>query len=676
MAAAATATPSAPIADSDAPFLRFPPFPSPPDGKVVIPFKHFKASGICVPIDEDIDEEDVEVDGLGIPTVPLRVKHTTDSVEKKKKKKKKNSHTVSVAEDPPKRRTWWEEWEELEDIRKNYYDIKVARADRLYQAANDFKNGRAWPKPVAVMNMWDQFRLYVGLLHQAVNTRKQQAEDADVDDDDDDDDEPMAEHKEAPVFVVDKPPPAVQGDQRPKKRKRLYRAIGSAYDEAEADEDEDKLPFQEKLNRRLEDKDIKLDTFLNDPEQSMKVFFSSFFRQRGLIWSEPRCTALPILVSFFLRYLLRSRVFPEPEYDGPLRRALEVVNKACKELPATFVITRALSSDALIRAFDQLWPAEQYNPAWVLDVPPDTNVNMDTAKDGDAEFEEALKASGIIDVSTLVPIPVSDADAAAKETPTEGGWGDAGGNSSSAGWGEASGGGGTWGDDDAANWGASDTTRDWTGYKDPTLDLAALLGPTRLPLTHEPGIIEHSTRRIVAFHPPLAPRTLDKNASPAEAVEEDLERRFARIVLAPWPEWDQTAYPDIVKPVLTPQSKGRVVDEQSEISAMGVTEGEEDEKGWAKRRPHDPFKDNITLLVEPKNLELLIVGMGLGAKWVEIARSEEDDETIPVEVKETKEEKKKGKGKNKLHGKPRYWYMREFMLMVTSFHTDVIESLR
>jgi hypothetical protein len=114
--------------------LRFPPFPPIPDGVVLIPFHLFRPSGIRVPIDDDDDDDDdldvdngervsemIECDGLGIPTVALRVKHNTDSLEKKKKRKKKTNgaQQMQVAEKP---KTWWEVWEECEEIRRNGYD--------------------------------------------------------------------------------------------------------------------------------------------------------------------------------------------------------------------------------------------------------------------------------------------------------------------------------------------------------------------------------------------------------------------------------------------------------------------------------------------------------------------------------------------------------------------------
>ena len=112
--------------------LRFPPFPTPPDGVTLIPFIAFKASGIRVPIDEDdVAAAElagaVELDGLGIPTIALRVKHVADTSEKKKKRKKRGAATgaMSVQVAPERPKTWWEVWEELEDIRRNAYNSCV-----------------------------------------------------------------------------------------------------------------------------------------------------------------------------------------------------------------------------------------------------------------------------------------------------------------------------------------------------------------------------------------------------------------------------------------------------------------------------------------------------------------------------------------------------------------------
>ena len=126
--------------------------------------------------------------------------------------------------------------------------------DRLCQAGVDFKNGRTWPTAQhGVQHVWDivswlaralppnsclflQYRIYLGLLAQVPGPVKEavpaeaeaeaeaRSEDSDIDDDDD----------------------------------------------AESSGDQDEV------NR--------LESFLNDPELSMKIFFSSYFREKGLIW--------------------------------------------------------------------------------------------------------------------------------------------------------------------------------------------------------------------------------------------------------------------------------------------------------------------------------------------------------------------------------------------------------
>lgn len=96
------------------PLLTFPPFPPIAEGNTLVPFKDFKPSGIQI---FSVDGE-VELDGLGIPTVELRVKHDTDESKtgvKRGKKKKKVIQTVDG--EPARRLTWWEEWEEGEDLR-------------------------------------------------------------------------------------------------------------------------------------------------------------------------------------------------------------------------------------------------------------------------------------------------------------------------------------------------------------------------------------------------------------------------------------------------------------------------------------------------------------------------------------------------------------------------------
>jgi hypothetical protein len=105
----------------DAPFLRFPPWPAPPPGVSLISFVDFQPVGIQLKAEILIPEAggsgDVEYDGLGIPTVRLKVKHViTDDIEKKKKKKKKKGGAAAASMDG-QRLGWWEQWQEAEALK-------------------------------------------------------------------------------------------------------------------------------------------------------------------------------------------------------------------------------------------------------------------------------------------------------------------------------------------------------------------------------------------------------------------------------------------------------------------------------------------------------------------------------------------------------------------------------
>ena len=81
------------------PYYKWPPWPNPPEGVNIIPFRAFKPAGIQINIDDT-----AEVDGLGIPTVRLPVTHDNEAPPKKKKKTKKRSCWIEQIDD----QTEWE----------------------------------------------------------------------------------------------------------------------------------------------------------------------------------------------------------------------------------------------------------------------------------------------------------------------------------------------------------------------------------------------------------------------------------------------------------------------------------------------------------------------------------------------------------------------------------------
>jgi hypothetical protein len=99
----------------DGSFITFPPFPKSPEGVTIMPFKEFKEGGICI----EPGADEAEIDTLGIPTVPIRTRHSTDQCKTNSKRKmtedakgKKGKKGKLIEQ-----RLWWEQWEDAEAIR-------------------------------------------------------------------------------------------------------------------------------------------------------------------------------------------------------------------------------------------------------------------------------------------------------------------------------------------------------------------------------------------------------------------------------------------------------------------------------------------------------------------------------------------------------------------------------
>ena len=183
--AAAAATATARNTSTDDVFIRFPPFPpAPPNGKIIIPFKDFKETGIKLFCPND---NGIEVDGADIPTATLEHRHTSDQCKTdaqrkaedlvpaaSKKRKGKGNATVSAP-----MLKWWEIWRDEEAgkftgpyslyvllrLSANHHDRlhrvrKSPAIDRLYRAATDFRISRTWPKAeprqLSAEKLWEQ----------------------------------------------------------------------------------------------------------------------------------------------------------------------------------------------------------------------------------------------------------------------------------------------------------------------------------------------------------------------------------------------------------------------------------------------------------------------------------------------------------------------------------------
>jgi len=93
--------------------IDFPPFPPPPPGVVITPFKDFIPAGYARTVDEQ--GKVIEVDAhAGLPTVKLA---TEEEALQRQKERKKRRHAGQCTDANGRLIPWWEEWEQGEHER-------------------------------------------------------------------------------------------------------------------------------------------------------------------------------------------------------------------------------------------------------------------------------------------------------------------------------------------------------------------------------------------------------------------------------------------------------------------------------------------------------------------------------------------------------------------------------
>ncbi|KAI0832784.1 hypothetical protein BC628DRAFT_1407181 [Trametes gibbosa] len=600
-------------------------------------------------------------------------------MERRKRKK-----PVRVdANGAPRRVLWFEEWADGEALRRTtgVIDPSVSRIDRLHQAAYDFKDGRSLSQNQEVNHLWDRWRLYIGLItgmqHPASRKKTAAIRDAlaaaaeapTADDEDEEDEMPNARPpKEASIVVA-------EGENAPAQRIQPSEPKPGVTEEVR------------ELRREYyrEVRDTKMDRFLNDPEAAVKIFLTGYYRDRGMSFSEKMCRDGPILLAFFLNFLIRNRVFPESEKD--LRKAVAVTEQAKKELPQSFVISRAIPDD-FSRGCEMIFGTMTNSDAWRTqgDAASGDEDERDAKRQKTENVEETAilqQAAGATKIEVITPETVREMEQDAAEvvvdtaptniqdtsTAEAGGWGAAPADDNATAapsWGEMN-----------AEWGAPQDPSIWDTTPK-TNAVHAYLGPTVFPLTHTTGIIERSTRRVKAIIHPSTPHTKGAKAKGSkttggapepdpEGVERELEARLTQVVLAPWHEWDAYDKADVTKPLILADSRGPAVREENGPPVPTPAD--------ADTPVHDPFHDEITLLIEPAAAEKLLPGTGLEATWVQLARA---DPGVPMEVDAAPSIFAYARRKARLGGPgapgapTRFWYMEQVLAVLPSFHMEMV----
>ncbi|KAJ4478979.1 hypothetical protein J3R30DRAFT_2697896 [Lentinula aciculospora] len=616
--------------------ITFPPFPIHPLDTVS--FEDFKENGIKI---QENDYEGPEVDALGIPTVPVGKRHVgdfcktnSDSAKHEVALDQKGSGNVSGSQKP---KTWMEIWEDLSTRKSGeFYDKNMDHDSRLHQATRAFNRGRTWPKTEThVREQWDQFQLYIGILN---------------------------------ITSAVKPTQEIEG--------------GNAEDDLNVDDDDDAFLFQDMKSPQQNDRKAdRLDTFSDDPKQSVQVYLSSYMRKQGFHYLDRNLTLIPNLVGFYIKFLLKDEVFSVQTESGivaSLNEALTIVDLARTELPLTSQITNCLPwHDAFNRGCGELFNINNVNvdksaqtwgwgqsTTWedgedeaieVISTAAATTVSDESSGESDLEDDEDEIVTPIVeeDSNSMFKTSVHDNNASpidfvpnaweSDEGTLESAANDSGAwgkwdieldkdYSSAAGWGSAE------LDNEPENLWGEDNSDTWDISPPPTL--FPILGPTVLPLTHTSGIVEWSMRRIRSIvHPDDALATSlmsGDNASAEVTVEADLSARLSKVEMEPWLDWETPDEEgDTALPLIQYASRGRVVGYEkgqgvryesgsdvwsNSLAALASDAHEITAQGLPPTSAHDPIKHTITLLVDPETAMLLRVGMGLGATWVQIAR--------------------------------------------------------
>lgn len=369
----------------------------------------------------------------------------------------------------------------------------------------------------------------------------------------------------------------------------------------------------------------------------MKVECHRAHRYRS---SERFLVEIPRLVRFFILYILNNDVLDGKRKE--LLRTIKLIDVALEELLLTSRIPKILPDDlntALLNLFeirpDVYWPDSEGFTAEEQPEPDAKRVKLDEefTKQLQEQGVELIKADEIMEESNL-EVDTMDVDSEV-DNAENGAWG-----SSAA-----------WGSGDATiethdPWGA-DASADWAIGE--AKSLMTLIGPTVLPLTHTPGVIEQSTRRIKqVIPPPTTPPTKSAVSTEpsADAVEAELEQRFTRVVLTPWDD------PLVNFPVIHRLSKGPTLAAGEDLPTPSIG-----------LRPHSPWKDDITILVDETAAQVLkkSIGMGVGGTFLQLARQSD------FELAEKKKKKSK-------RGDTRLWYVSGVMSTLTSYHALVEEA--
>ncbi|KAG8916951.1 hypothetical protein FRC01_002760, partial [Tulasnella sp. 417] len=215
------------------------------------------------------------------------------------------------------------------------------REERFTQIMIDFQTDRNFPR--SIQSVHDNFRIFCGLLEQVQNppgskrARRKKKPNSDHEMDGPEGEQEPEADAEADAyadaeqeagdarsnFSDDDEPPASPDHNKEE----------TAEEEAAATTTGKRSGFGEKPPKAVPwSNGEKLDRFLDNPEAMLKLFFSHYSYERGMIWDIEKRRYAPLLVKFILEYIIRHGTLKEMKSD--FERALKIVERAKIEQPA------------------------------------------------------------------------------------------------------------------------------------------------------------------------------------------------------------------------------------------------------------------------------------------------------------------------------------------------------
>ncbi|KAJ6453277.1 hypothetical protein C8R47DRAFT_1229075 [Mycena vitilis] len=514
--------------------------------------------------------------------------------------------TIALPRKPPRvttvagsslKKEWWRDWEStLGDLRRGPYDPNLDRVDWLLQSVTAFSEHYRPESIEHLQQIWVAFRHFIGLNEPKQTGIQSDNVDEEVSDDD---------YEESTLSNL-------QPAGTPIGPAGIQRVDGALRNEAEN----------------------KATDFLNNPVKSLKIFLSSHMYDKGLMWSPSKLVSAPHLLCLFMKFLLLHEVLPEHTHS--LHDTLEVIELAATQLPLIPLISKALP-DAFSAACQLLWGRKldyflQFDPPETGSMRAEPKPKRATHADEAEEPIEQSKTNGAESALDTAGEPqnVDMEDPAHNVGLDTGSYG------------------GGWGSDFDA-WSASNPIADepTSAPVTPCPTLLTLFGPSAFSLTHTPGIVEWSVRRIKSVSAPAV--HVGNYGIGAEAVELNLEARMHRVVLEPW----VGIYPAAVPPHILGCS-GCVPTVASDATSS------------EQPKAHDVHQDEITVLVQAETANLMCQGMGLGGRWVQLARAQDCETMVGANVPDDHQKLTKCQEASR---RSRYWYIDEHVMVVPSYWT-------